>query len=601
MQNVLFAEKSYIGNAIRAILPQLLRLLTDPVRDITGRRRRRHHVNGACIDGVIADLFTLDLAKLATTDYYIASSHVAACTMQDTMLQALGMRPERAHDAVCVHLTACVHQIQALFEDELIHGRLHTAKESFGQGFDLERILPGAYAIIGAPSASVSSTGRSPETTRLLHELPMMNCLNLFKFMLERHGIGTNIANLDHAVLSMAYLYRALQLWDSEHKVHWEDMEFVIGEQGQDSPFVLEATDIQTLARRFSLALGVSATNFAASRKSGTPSIPRAGYVILDKAKLVEVTARHIRANKKLVNYNMDSKDRLSISKDFFNNVAKACDEAEERQPTGIRTPAELCSAFNKLLTRDSLGMNFDYAGFWALCYRFVELLNREYQDALQSLVPKTKRYGSYSIVHAILWQAASARRAEFKKTILYRLGPLLRSFIQPKAGVCLAAARQTAGGSLEGWRLPFQLSKSGGTKDREALPDIHAFVDRYADETCNTAGTGAFEVVQAVQIVWYVSAARTQARSFTPAMSLGVLDWVNRMCAASGHHNTFDKKSRIVRVPGSASSAVRRGFRPQAYVPRNSSFSPAPKRLSRISWRCGRRHSPSSRSTSMS
>ena len=450
------ADTSYIGKALLGIAPHLTRLLPESPHQPPGRGRRP--VNDACIDRVFADAFIEDLAKLSTTDYAISSWHVAALTIHDTMLKTLGMQPQRAHDAVCAHLSASIRQVQALMEDGLIHGQLQKAKKSFGSSFDLEAILPDAYAIIGDPNATGQSSTRSLDTSTLLHEPPMVTARNLSKFVPTRCAISINIANLEHAVLSMVYLYRALRQFGSEQGFHWEDMDFVISEQSQESAFVSEATDIQGLARHLSLALGASLRNFAASRKSGAPSIPKLGNTILEKAKRIPLAASHIRAQKNVVNFNFASEDDHALVEAFFQGIAKACDQAEGRQSTHVRTPAELCSAFNKVLVKDSLGLNFDYTWLWATCYRFVQYIRHEYPRGFAKLHASQQR--TSLLQHCARYPLASCL-SETRRVQDYTLPPR----------VCLALLHPAQGRHLPRRRAPDVCGMS--RRRRTSLPAV--------------------------------------------------------------------------------------------------------------------------------
>ena len=93
---------------------------------------------------------------------------------------------------------------------------------------------------------------------------------------MARHYHSIELANREHAVLAMGYLYKAATS-SGLIKGAWADMDFVISSQNREGKFLLDSSNgLLAFARHYSLALGYEAKTRtqkpgAAAKKSAKP------------------------------------------------------------------------------------------------------------------------------------------------------------------------------------------------------------------------------------------------------------------------------------------------------------------------------------------
>jgi hypothetical protein len=105
---------------------------------------------------------------------------------------------------------------------------------------------------------------RIPEPFLFYRRHPWLCGLWKYRIRIEFHKISVIFVNAWGSIMACTHLYNAVQR-EKMLELQWRDMDFIIGLQGSRTFFVGEApNNPEDYEKRFALALGISAANFAA-------------------------------------------------------------------------------------------------------------------------------------------------------------------------------------------------------------------------------------------------------------------------------------------------------------------------------------------------
>lgn len=275
---------------------------------------------------------------------------------------------------------------------------------------------------------------------------------HLYQAKLFFHHAGVNNMNQHIVCLAMAHLYTAARRYGLVNI--WQDMELVLSQQNKSNPpLVLKQNkngDAFTPLRHYLICLGVPATEFARGR---IPKPPKDSD-ISDKCRKVQVTSAYMSA---LIN-DHSSLDRLGFSRgDITENILDHLTSvASGKLPKGQggefstqHSLLQLLSTFKNEMIRDEPYLNFNFLGFWAICFDLFEKVARGLEKMDPSSCESTGEFKPWAIVYYLLEDVARAS-SQSKSLLFSKMGLaacVLDSYIVAQGNRCsLDAFNQSSG-----------------------------------------------------------------------------------------------------------------------------------------------------------
>lgn len=348
-------------------------------------------------------------------EYYL-SGHlpiwlVVACEMHVDMYEAIGDQPGCVNDAYLDFDSS----LQAKMRGVKAYASQSTACDGFVRSFE-------------ACAKSLSDEYRNnlmdlgPTTFRTdvsTWDAPCVMGNALTRIQLSSHTTGLELANNSAMVLSMATLYSALKKLGLLSAT-WQDMEFVIGQQKGDDPFVAKAgknPDAKSLLQQFVVALGTPACRSSLERTSNPPESAQVAVnhrrlqVTFDFwASMIDafVVANVVGPAKE--DWIEEALRRLMTDATEETSPGSS-KKSKKRSKRKLSTHAELLTSFKEAFVKDEPHINFDYLGFWVVCARLSEEL---YRVSASKLSPRVKdRVEPWKLVFHLLQSATgSAERS---------------------------------------------------------------------------------------------------------------------------------------------------------------------------------------------
>jgi len=380
------------------------------------------------------------------------SWHVAPWHMHDIILGILGMSPDRAHAAVCGELSPMVKQVREILADESMQSRVDRGNLTESKDMSLQNFLLDANALTSETTVPDPQTAQTTASLNLLKAFPMLNARNYYHFLCNRHTAGSRIANIDFALISVAYLYRAVRSFGGADELYWEDMELAIKDQNdirgrgdnlRKSSFVPEMNDLKSLTHCFSIALGVKASAID-RRNLKKPRLPKMRGVKGLSDFPVQETSSFMRAQKDtILNESRDTTQGYASNNSPLYRIAKQREGTQGKADNRLRTPVELCRTLKESLMEDDLRLKFDYIGLWSMCEYFVHAIKAEFRTELQLLErDHPENMDLSTTVHEILWQAAYPSKTSAVKPLLQKITPLMSALIKDVGAKSLSAVQ---------------------------------------------------------------------------------------------------------------------------------------------------------------
>ena len=283
-----------------------------------------------------------------------------------------------------------------------------------------------------------------PPPFALYHVFPITPGTMVNSSATRVHSFGIDVCNYYCVVLAVAYLYK-FALKAGTIKSRWEDMEFIIGAQSRERPFVLESdAGTASAAGCFGLALGVKLKNYAKGRRAqlptleyiernskkvvdypllnGTTSYKFAGPAVMGKGVASKIDTA-IRSSKELENVDLKDKPVDDIYQRYKNN--------------GKMTLVQLLLALKKVFTLHETDMKFDWLSFSLTCEKMLQSVVTSASPALTGLqLRQPFNFGvAYEIVFAVLSDTADqGKRSKMpKQDVLQQIGQSMEDWITVK------------------------------------------------------------------------------------------------------------------------------------------------------------------------
>lgn len=274
-----------------------------------------------------------------------------------------------------------------------------------------------------------------------------------------KHRDGIDMCNLDTLMISMIHLYRACR--KAGIMKSWADLDFVISQQDQKAFKVELAGNASSqpmlhAAKCFGILLGANRMEHNKSRRKSLgqdsrAKLPGLAFILnrMPKFKTAsefdDTMAQCIELNGGVQNQVM----RTALYHYADKVISSEPEINEDGEPTRLLSSVQVLRVLRRGLTREEMGLQFDYHGFLATVYQIFADIQRLWSSRSPSVPPQGCL--PHELVDEILWDAAAAEKSKRPSLALNIAAVVLNNAIPQIGNVKLRKAEWCCTGHSEG------------------------------------------------------------------------------------------------------------------------------------------------------
>lgn len=284
-----------------------------------------------------------------------------------------------------------------------------------------------------------------PVATLMERSLPAHTGAILTDLKIELYATGCQIANQYSIVLTAAHLYKGLRNMGAL-QVDWHDMDFCIASFGTRRPLVSKTKgpwNGEAAARRYHLALGISAQDFASNARSKRTTLRESRKLEMTSPLLQKLYERRQDCSTRGLGRKSKTKVIQSVlqalAADEASTLAKSCGRGSHLRDTF--TSSQLLTTFRARLLRDEPVLNFDFVRFTLSCLRLLRELQLDVGPLVGLSDPRDDPF-HFDLVTRLLWSSGSSKEV---RTATY----ILQAYIDSEGKALIKQAYDQSSGRI--------------------------------------------------------------------------------------------------------------------------------------------------------